>query len=123
MNSTSTPSITSEDHPLLYNTDTQPKKKLNCCDVWNEFRNNSDLIAAMTILVIDIMFFVGIWFPNHIPKLVTSVSYTSLSFIGLLIYPFMLMSLSLTSLGLNKNTESPKRGKLVPTYVVSYPLC
>ncbi len=93
MSSTNTSSITSEDHPLLYNTDTQPKKKLNCCDVWNEFRNNSDLIAAMTILVIDIMFFVGIWFPNHIPKLVTSVSYTSLSFIGLLSYPFMLMAL------------------------------
>lgn len=83
----------SVEHPLIQDTDVQTRKKITCCDVWTEFRNNSDLFAAMIILAIDIVFFVGIWFPNHVPKLVTSISYTSLSFIGLINYPFMFMAL------------------------------
>jgi len=91
MSMSSTPSVVNVEHPLLQSD--PHKKKCTCCDLWVEFRNNSDLITAMIILVVDIFFFVGIWFPNHIPLLVTSISYTSLNFIGLLNYPFMFTAL------------------------------
>ena len=66
------------------------RKKLNTLTVikfcWTEFNNNSDLLSALLILIIDIIFFVGKWFPQFIPSLVTELSYTSLSFLGLLSY-------------------------------------
>ncbi len=60
---------------------------------WTEFNNNSDLLSALLILIIDIIFFVGKWFPKFIPSLVTELSYTSLSFLGLLSYPFQFIAL------------------------------
>jgi len=62
---------------------------VNFC--WIEFKNNSDLLTAIVIYIIDIIYFIGKWFPN-LPELVSSISYTSLCFIGLLNYPFLFMA-------------------------------
>nr|QBK88557.1 MAG: hypothetical protein LCMiAC01_02340 [Mimivirus LCMiAC01] len=84
------------DEPLLNNN----KKKLNILSIikfikfcWTEFNNNSDLLSALLILIIDIVFFVGKWFPKFIPVLITEFSYTALCFLGLLSYPFQFIAL------------------------------
>ena len=82
---------------LLLEPNNNNNKKLNTLIIikfcWTEFNNNSDLLSALLILIIDIIFFVGKWFPKFIPSLVTELSYTSLSFLGLLSYPFQFIAL------------------------------
>ncbi|MEC7840249.1 MAG: hypothetical protein VX777_09455 [Chlamydiota bacterium] len=56
--------------------------KHNC--VVQAFRRYSDLMVDCVILSVDTVFLVGSLFPELIPATVTSLSYTSLEYIGLL---------------------------------------